>query len=201
MPHHPSTRGAAFAAATESPLLHLSLLIPRASIIFLQIPQQNRMSSPQSHQKNRNPHKKNEIFSSQMWRVSFHPSVKIEPEQKAPSPGRGFRIEPGSAAKSNGRPFLLKTLGPTSTQGGHTMPEEPKRYQCRHIFTDGRRCGSPSLRHEELFYYHHTPRHPVENPAERSARHAHFDLPLPEDRSAIQSAIGQVLQRIARNQL
>ena len=23
---------------------------------------------------------------------------------------------------------------------------EPRRYQCRHIFTDGRRCGSPSLR-------------------------------------------------------
>lgn len=78
------------------------------------------------------------------------------------------------------------------------MPEEPKRYQCRHIFTDGRRCGSPSLRHEELCYYHHTTRRPVDAPA---ARHTHFDLPLPEDRSAIQSAIGQVLQRIARNEI
>jgi hypothetical protein len=78
------------------------------------------------------------------------------------------------------------------------MQEEPKRYQCRHIFTDGRRCGSPSLRHEELCYYHHTTRRPVENPR---TRHAHFDLPLPEDRSAIQSAIGQVLQRIAANEI
>jgi hypothetical protein len=76
--------------------------------------------------------------------------------------------------------------------------EETKRYQCRHIFTDGRRCGSPSLRHEELCYYHHTTRRPAENPR---LRQSHFDLPLPEDRSAIQSAIGQVLQRIARNEL
>jgi len=78
------------------------------------------------------------------------------------------------------------------------MQEEPKRYQCRHIFTDGRRCGSPSLRHEELCYYHHTTRRPVEKPR---TREPHFDLPLPEDRSAIQSAIGQVLQRIARNEI
>jgi hypothetical protein len=76
--------------------------------------------------------------------------------------------------------------------------EEPKRYQCRHIFTDGRRCGSPSLRHEELCYYHHTTRRPVADP---HTRHPHFDLPLPEDRSAIQSAIGQVLQRIAANEI
>ena len=75
---------------------------------------------------------------------------------------------------------------------------EPKRYQCRHIFTDGRRCGSPSLRHEELCYYHHTTRRPVEKPR---TREPHFDLPLPEDRSAIQSAIGQVLQRIAANEI
>ena len=78
------------------------------------------------------------------------------------------------------------------------MQEEPKRYQCRHIFTDGRRCGSPSLRHEELCYYHHTTRRPVEKPR---TREPHFDLPLPEDRSAIQSAIGQVLQRIAANEI
>ena len=79
--------------------------------------------------------------------------------------------------------------------------EEPKRYQCRHIFTDGRRCGSPCLRGEAFCYYHHTTRRPIENPRQRRARQSHFDLPLPEDRSAIQSAIGQVLQRIAANEI
>ncbi len=41
---------------------------------------------------------------------------------------------------------------------------EPKRYQCRHIFTDGHRCGSPCLRHEDFCYYHHTTRRPVQDP-------------------------------------
>jgi hypothetical protein len=77
----------------------------------------------------------------------------------------------------------------------------PKRYQCRHIFTDGHRCGSPCLRREELCYYHHTTRRPIENPGERRARQSTFELPLPEDRSAIQRAIGEVLQRIAANEI
>ncbi len=37
--------------------------------------------------------------------------------------------------------------------------------------------------------------------AARKARRAEFEMPLPEDRSAIQFAIGEVLQRIAANQL
>jgi hypothetical protein len=77
----------------------------------------------------------------------------------------------------------------------------PKRYQCRHIFTDGHRCGSPCLRQEQLCYYHHTTRRPIENPGERRARQSTFELPLPEDRSAIQRAIGEVLQRIAANEI
>ncbi len=79
------------------------------------------------------------------------------------------------------------------------------RTLCRHIFTDGRRCASPALRGPEgpepFCYYHHTHRKPV------PARHAdkqepgHFWLPEPEDRSAIQHSIGQVLQRIAAGQI
>ncbi|HEY6374724.1 MAG TPA: hypothetical protein VIX90_04285, partial [Edaphobacter sp.] len=61
---------------------------------------------------------------------------------------------------------------------------ETKRYQCRHIFTEGRRCGSPSLRHEDFCYYHHTTRRPAPDPRTREDRYA-FDLPLPEDRAAI----------------
>jgi hypothetical protein len=77
------------------------------------------------------------------------------------------------------------------------------RFQCRHIFTDGHRCGSPSLRNELFCYYHHTTRRPIRH-SEIEAREGHratFNLPIPEDRSAIQLAIGEVLQRIAANDI
>src|ERR1700722_124073 len=79
--------------------------------------------------------------------------------------------------------------------------DKPNRYQCRHIFTDGHRCGSPCLRGEELCYYHHNTRKPTTGARQRRSRRSTFDLPLPEDRSAIQSSIGQVLQRIAANDI
>ncbi len=78
---------------------------------------------------------------------------------------------------------------------------DTKQYQCRHIFTDGHRCASPCLRQEEFCYYHHTTRKPVADPRQRRSRRSTFHLPLPEDRSAIQSSIGQVLQRIASNDI
>jgi hypothetical protein len=76
---------------------------------------------------------------------------------------------------------------------------ETKRFQCRHIFTDGHRCGSICLRGEPFCYYHHTTRKPA--PRKTFGCHASFDLPLPEDRSAIQASIGIILQRIASNDL
>src|SRR5580658_7860967 len=79
--------------------------------------------------------------------------------------------------------------------------EAPKQYQCRHIFTDGHRCASPCLRQEEFCYYHHTTRKPIANPRQRRSRRSTFDLPLPEDRSAILQSIGEVLQRIAANDI
>jgi hypothetical protein len=82
----------------------------------------------------------------------------------------------------------------------HTT-EQTKQYQCRHIFTDGHRCQSPCLRAEEFCYYHHTTRKPVANPRQCRRRCSTFHLPLPEDRSAIQSSIGEVLQRIAANDI
>jgi hypothetical protein len=80
------------------------------------------------------------------------------------------------------------------------------RYQCRHIFADGRRCASPSLRHENFCYFHHTTRRPIAPEATQARRRTtarlnEFHLPLPEDRSAIQSAIGQIIQKIASNDL
>jgi len=82
----------------------------------------------------------------------------------------------------------------------HTT-ESTRQYRCRHIFTDGHRCASPCLRQEEFCYYHHTTRKPVTNPRQRRSRRSTFDLPLPADRSAIQASIGQVLQRIAANEI
>src|ERR1700687_3451097 len=79
--------------------------------------------------------------------------------------------------------------------------ETPKQYQCRHIFTDGHRCASPCLRREEFCYYHHTTRKPVINPRQRRSRRGTSTLPLPDARSAIQSSIGEVLQRIASNDI
>jgi len=75
---------------------------------------------------------------------------------------------------------------------------EPKSYQCRHIFADGHRCGSRALRGEALCYYHHSTRRPAPR-QDASPNCSTFTLPFPEDRPAIQSAIGDILLRIATN--
>src|ERR1700722_13285197 len=75
-----------------------------------------------------------------------------------------------------------------------------KRFQCRHIHTDGRRCASPCLRGEDFCYFHHTTRRPATK-GEVNGKKESFTLPLPEDRSAIQLSIGEVLQRIASNSI
>jgi hypothetical protein len=79
----------------------------------------------------------------------------------------------------------------------------PRRFYCRHIFVDGHLCGSFSLRGEEFCYYHHTTRIPAHNGNDRRSRSrsATFVLPNPEDLSAIQYSIGEVLQRIAANEI
>jgi len=90
----------------------------------------------------------------------------------------------------------------------HQIDTETK-FQCRHIFTDGRRCGSPTLRspagHEPFCFYHHNTRGAVSmtprEPARPAAEPSTFTLPTPEDRSSIQHALGQVLQRIASNEI
>ena len=80
-----------------------------------------------------------------------------------------------------------------------------RRFQCRHIFTGGHRCGSPSLRHEDFCFYHrglHARQtlHTVD--LSQGEHHATpFTLPIPEDRSAIQQAIGEILNRLAGNEL
>ena len=78
-------------------------------------------------------------------------------------------------------------------------------YQCRHIFADGHRCGSPCLRDEPLCYFHHDTRRPIDPEVLRDRR-AHggtfqFVLPDPTDRIALQLSIVDIMQRIASNDL
>ena len=58
-----------------------------------------------------------------------------------------------------------------------STPSYETRKTCRHIFTDGHRCGSPSLTDELFCYYHHTTRKPLANPKDRRRRQSTFDLP------------------------
>jgi hypothetical protein len=82
------------------------------------------------------------------------------------------------------------------------MPADPKPRQCRHLFTDGRQCGSPSLRHEHFCYYHHTTRVPAPRPTRaHQIASGEFLLPMPENRAAIQHALGEVLRRVAAMQI
>jgi hypothetical protein len=71
---------------------------------------------------------------------------------------------------------------------------------CHHIFPDGHRCGSPSMRGETLCYYHHPDRQPVANPYARRARRG-FHLAPPTNRRELQHALSQVIQRLAANKL
>ena len=84
-----------------------------------------------------------------------------------------------------------------------------RRYQCRHIFTDGHRCGSPCLRGangpEDFCYYHHATRRPralaPHDPYNEPPNQTSFVLPIPEDHSSIQHAIGQIMNGLAGNAL
>jgi len=71
---------------------------------------------------------------------------------------------------------------------------------CTHLFDDGHRCGSPALRGERHCYYHHPRRLPVADPYARRACRG-FRLPAPRDRSEMNAALGQLIERIAANQL
>ena len=79
------------------------------------------------------------------------------------------------------------------------MKKTEPRYQCRHIFAAGNRCGSPTLRNEDFCYYHHNTHKPA--PKNRPLAPLEFDLPIPEDRAAIQQTLAQVMRRIATNQI
>jgi len=74
---------------------------------------------------------------------------------------------------------------------------EPKSYRCRHIFTEGRQCGSPALRGEKLCFYHHASRRPATHETIHGL--TFVVLPAPEDLHAIQRGLCEVLRLCASN--
>jgi hypothetical protein len=87
------------------------------------------------------------------------------------------------------------------------MHDTAKSYQCRHIRTNGRRCGTPSLRGEHLCYQHHAAHRPE---ARRDAEAIAVGYPIQqpvlhfdsfEDRPSVQLCLLEVMNRIANNSL
>lgn len=74
-------------------------------------------------------------------------------------------------------------------------------YQCHHIFPDDTRCGSPRMRDEQFCYYHHDSRRPVVRPHDRIARRSSFSLLTPGSPNAILESLGEVMARIATNDI
>jgi hypothetical protein len=81
----------------------------------------------------------------------------------------------------------------TETTAPAATIDPRRRYLCRHIFTAGHRCGSPSLRGQDLCYYHTRTRR--EGPC--AGRTGTFTLARIDDRPAVQIALYDVLSRLA----
>src|ERR1035441_5385605 len=74
------------------------------------------------------------------------------------------------------------TQNTQDTQAAPAPTDPRRRYLCRHMFTDGHRCGSPALRQRDFCFYHHANRRPA--PAPGKFRHLDaaepFTLPIVE---------------------
>src|ERR1017187_4114340 len=92
---------------------------------------------------------------------------------------------------------------PQAAPAAPTSTDPKRRYLCRHMFTDGHRCGSPALRQRDFCFYHHANRRPA--PAPGKFRHLDaaepFTLPIVEDRASALLAASLILSRIASNDL
>jgi hypothetical protein len=85
-------------------------------------------------------------------------------------------------------------------------PEPPRQpYLCRHIFVDGRQCGSRALRGQNFCYYHYAFRTPVlARQRRRQPASGGFDLTRLDgldNHAAIQLSISEVVGRIANNSI
>jgi hypothetical protein len=94
---------------------------------------------------------------------------------------------------------------PQPAQPEAPPPEPPrKHFLCRHIFVDGRQCGSRALRGEHFCYYHYAHRTPVLVNQRRRQPKSGFDLTRLDgldNHAAIQLSLSEVLGRIASNSI
>lgn len=73
--------------------------------------------------------------------------------------------------------------------------------ECRHIKTDGRKCHGMAMRGEYYCYAHH-PKRRRPAPSIRSTKPRYFlELPLLEDRGAIQAAISETFRAILLDEI
>ena len=76
--------------------------------------------------------------------------------------------------------------------------------ECRHIKSSGSKCAAPALRNMPYCYFHmrlHRMKHGRKADPAAAASDVAIDLPLLEDRSAIQLALTQVLQDLGAKRL
>ena len=83
----------------------------------------------------------------------------------------------------------------------HNNEQPSNLYQCHHIFPDDTRCGSPRMRNEQFCYFHHDSRRPVVRPHDRIARRGTFSLFTPSSQNAMLESLGEVMTRIAANDI
>jgi len=76
-----------------------------------------------------------------------------------------------------------------------------RKHHCSHTLPDGQPCGSPAMRGEKFCYNHHATRRPVADPQRRQARRKSFQLQPPTTRAAIQNSLGEIIVRIAANDI
>ena len=70
--------------------------------------------------------------------------------------------------------------------------------ECRHIKASGTKCQAPALKDEKFCYFHTRSRAHAKRPVEHWEA---IEIPLLEDRSAIQRALSEVANAIANNRI
>jgi hypothetical protein len=116
-------------------------------------------------------------------------------------------IEPILEINPQPQPPAVQTQ-PAQPQPAQVQAPEPPapdtRYLCRHIFTDGRRCGSPALRTQNFCYYHYAYRPHIQHLRHDRKAKAGFDMECLDgldNHTSIQLCLAQVVMRIANSSL
>ncbi len=175
--------------------------------------QQNAVKPP-SLWKTNQLHKTKEKIVENNWHSSFGQFGKIELTEKsrqARLPSRAFAFNRNKIRGSKPNPNLLNNLSKTAREGATHEPATSNQQPATSLQVPPHLHRRTPLRQpqpppENFCYFHHTTRKPItpETQKERrrtTARLNEFHLPLPEDRSAIQSSSASSFRSIASNDL